>query len=169
MVSAAMTDLQQQIEAVRQEAFAAGYATAMKEVNDLTARAARDAGEAAVSSRNGRGGGHSRTGTRQAVPTSSPVRSRRNPHANGLTAGRTARVGRSASRPPRRGTNAVLVSEVLKSQAPRALRQAEIRRALEAKGTTLSFPSIRYALEQLAARDAARQVGNSKTWRYQKS
>jgi repressor of nif and glnA expression len=61
------------------------------------------------------------------------------------------------------------VSEVLKSLAPRALRQAEIRRALEANGATLSFPSIRYALEQLAARDAARQVGNSKTWRYQKS
>jgi|GEM_PF-1155349 len=168
MAMAAMPEFQEQIEAVRQEAFAAGYAAAMKEVKELTARAAHSAGEAAVPSRNGRGRGRGRIVTRQAVPTSSPVRSRRSPRTNGLTAGRTARVGRSASRPPRRGTNAVLVSEVLKSLAPNALRQAEIRRALEANGTTLSFPSIRYALEQLAARNAARQGSDGKTWRYSK-
>jgi hypothetical protein len=159
-----MTDLQQQIEVVRQEAFTAGYATAMNEVKELTARAARDAGEAAVPSRNGRGRGRGRTVTRQAAPTSAPVR-RRSPRANGL-ASHTERAGRSARRRPQRGTNAVLVSEVLKSLAPNALRQAEIRRALEANGTMLSFPSIRYALEQLAARNAARQVGHSKTWRH---
>ena len=68
-------------------------------------------------------------------------------------------------RRPRRGTNAVLVSEVLKAAAPRALRQAEIRRALQDNGKAMSFPSIGYSLRQLMAQNAARQVGQSKTWR----
>ena len=55
----------------------------------------------------------------------------------------------------------MLVAEVLKSAAPRAMRQGEIRRALQDKGKTMSFPSIGYSLRQLAARNAARQVENS--------
>jgi repressor of nif and glnA expression len=55
---------------------------------------------------------------------------------------------------------------VLKSASPRALRAGEIRRALQKKGKTMSFPSIGYSLRQLAARNAARQVGHSKTWRH---
>jgi hypothetical protein len=166
MLSAAMTDLQQQFEAVRQEAFAAGYATAMKEVTELTARAARDAGEAPVPRRNGRGRGRDRTVTRQAAPTSAPVR-RPSPRANGL-ASHTERAGRSAGRRPQRGTNALLVAEVLKSASPRALRAGEIRRALQENGKTMSFPSIGYSLRQLAARNAAKQGGDGKTWRHSK-
>lgn len=55
MATAAMTDFEEQIEAVRNEAFAVGYVTAMKEVKELTARAARDGGETVVPSRNGPG------------------------------------------------------------------------------------------------------------------
>ena len=147
-----ITELQQHLEAVRQEAFANGYAAAMKEVKELTARATPDA---AVVNRNG----DSRTGTQQTKPTSQPVRRRRRPRT-------AAAAGRSRARLSQRGTNAVLVAEVLKSAAPGALRQAEIRRALQDKGKTMSFPSIGYSLRQLVARDAARQVGNSKTWRH---
>jgi len=147
MLSAAMTDLQQQFEAVRQEAFTAGYATAMNEVKELTARATRDAGEAAVPSPNGRGRG-------------------RSPRANGFASPRATRTGRSPMHRSQRGTNALLVAEVLKSASPRPMRAAEIRRALQESGKTMSFPSIGYSLRQLAARNAARQVGASKTWRY---
>src|SRR5713101_2220004 len=74
------------------------------------------------------------------------------------------------SRPPppaRRGTNARLVEEVLQANAPRALRPAEIRRALQRdKGVAMAFTSIRHALAQLEERHTAEQVADSKTWRY---
>ena len=144
-----ITELERQLEAVQREAFAAGYAAAMEEVKELTTqRAAPDARDAAVPSDEGHGSGrgHGRTRTRQAAPTSRPARSRRRPRTSGIAAGRAARAGRTAARRPRRGTNAVLVSEVLKSAAPRTLREAEIHRALQDRGRTVSFPSISYSL-----------------------
>jgi len=126
-----ITDLQQQIEAVRQEAFAAGYATAMKEVRELAA-------------------------------TPQSVRRVGSKSSNGA-----AKARQSPVRPARRrGTNARLVAEVLRSAAPRALRPAEIRRTLLGNGTTISFPSIGYSLKQLAARSAAKRGGDGKSWRY---
>jgi uncharacterized membrane protein YecN with MAPEG domain len=59
-----------------------------------------------------------------------------------------------------------MIQEILQAAAPRALPQAEIRKALYEKGVVLAFTSIRHALGQLEARSAARQVGNSRTWRY---
>jgi hypothetical protein len=59
-----------------------------------------------------------------------------------------------------------MVEEVLKAARPRAVRAAEIRKALQDNGVTVSFPSIHGALRQLEARNAAKQVGDSKTWRY---
>jgi Fe2+ or Zn2+ uptake regulation protein len=50
--------------------------------------------------------------------------------------------------------------------APSAIRPAEIRKALQDNGVTISFASIRHALGQLEARNAAEQVGDSKTWRH---
>ena len=160
-----ITELEQQIEAVRQEAYADGYAAAMKEMKELTARPAPDGNNVRELSRN-RGGSR---GTQEAAPKSRLAHRRRNTRTVSRTAGATSRTDRSAMRRSRRGTNAVLIAEVLKSAAPRALRQAEIRRALQDKGKTMSFPSIGYSLRQLAARNAARQVGNSKTWRYQEA
>ena len=46
------------------------------------------------------------------------------------------------------------------------MRPAEIRKALQDNGAAISFASIRNALGQLDARNAAEQVGDSKTWRY---
>ena len=161
-----ITELQQQIEAVRQEAFADGYAAAMKEVKELTVRAAPDPDDAALKSRNGKARGGDQAGIRQATPTPSSVRRRRRPQTNGLTVGGTAKADRSAARPPGQGTNAALVSEVLKAAAPKALRASEIRRALQDKDRTMSFTSIGYSLRRLAACHAARQIGHSKTWRY---
>jgi hypothetical protein len=60
-----------------------------------------------------------------------------------------------------------LVEEVLKSNAPRALRPAEIRSAIQRdKGVAMAFTSIRHALGQLEARNAVEQIADSKTWRY---
>ena len=162
MPKPAMTELRQQIEAVRREAFALGYATAMKAVRELTARATPAAGDAAAPSRRERRKGRGRTRARR--PVARPLRSRRSPRSS-LTAG-VPSIGRSAAHKPRRGSNALLVAEVLKSVAPRALRQAEIRRALQNNGTNMSFPSIGYSLRQLEARKAAKQGGDGKTWRY---
>jgi repressor of nif and glnA expression len=59
-----------------------------------------------------------------------------------------------------------MVQEILKAVSPRAVRQAEIRKALQDKGVSLAYPSIGYALAQLQERKAARQVGKSGNWRH---
>lgn len=144
MTNLALTQLQQQIEAVRREAFAEGYATAMQRVRDVAARppddtfASRTAPLASTFAQSGR-----RAGT--SVPT--PNRQRR-------------------ARPPH-GTNARLVAAVLESIAPRAARPSEIRHLLlSEQGVALAFTSIRHALGQLTARRAVEQVAESRTWRH---
>jgi hypothetical protein len=59
-----------------------------------------------------------------------------------------------------------MIQEILKKAAPRAVRQAEIRRSLEERGVLLPYPSIGHALGQLKTRKSAKQVGKSGTWRY---
>jgi hypothetical protein len=157
MARTAVTQLQQQIEEVRREGFATGYAAAMQAVRELASRSAPEAGGTAAAPRR-------RSRTRQAAPAAQPVRRRR----GGATEG-TARVSRSAARRPQRGTNARLIEEILQASAPRAVRPAEIRKALQDKGVTMAFASIRHALGQLEARNAAEQVGDSKTWRHRES
>jgi hypothetical protein len=46
------------------------------------------------------------------------------------------------------------------------VRPAEIRKALQDNGVAMAFTSIRHALGQLEQRNAAEQVGDSKTWRH---
>ena len=58
-----------------------------------------------------------------------------------------------------------MIEELLPA-APRAIQPAEIRKALHDKGIEISFTSLRHALDQLVARKAAKQVGDSKTWRH---
>src|SRR5437868_12680951 len=156
MAQTALTQLQQQIEAVRREAFAAGYAAAMQAIRELASKPA--AGAEAPSAPARRRGRARRAATAAAQPSTQrqtrPARTAR-------------RGGRSSGRRPQRGTNARLVEEVLQSMAPRAVRPAEIRAALQRdKGVAMAFTSIRHALGQLEARQAAEQVGNSKTWRH---
>jgi hypothetical protein len=144
MTNLALTQLQQQIEAIRREAFVEGYAAAMQRVRDFAAQppdgieASRSAPPGATSARPGRRGG---------ATVATPSRLRR-------------------SRPPH-GTNARLVAAVLESIAPRAARPSEIRHLLlSEQGVALAFTSIRHALGQLSARHAAEQVAESRTWRH---
>jgi len=171
MARTAITELQQQIEAVRREAFAAGYAAAMEAIRELTSRAAAPGtrSAAATPSRRGRGRGRGRARTRQAAPAAkaTPARRRRTRTtrtARAATA--TARTRRPAARRPQRGTNARMIEEILKAAAPRAVRPAEIRKALQDNGVAMAFTSIRHALGQLEQRNAAEQVGDSRTWRH---
>ncbi len=124
MTKAAMTELEQQIEKVRREGYAAGYRAAMQVIFDAASRPARKAGSAPAAPR---------------------------PSANGRA---------------QRGTNALIIEEILKAMAPSPVRPAEIRKALQDNGVAISFASIRNALGQLEARNAAEQVGDSKSWRH---
>jgi len=69
-------------------------------------------------------------------------------------------------RGPQRGSNAQSIGDVLQAAAPRAMRPAEIRKALLDKGIKIAFTSIRHALGQLEARNASEQVGNTRSWRH---
>src|SRR2546423_1361311 len=140
MVKAVASELQERIEQIRRQAFAAGYAEAMKAVRDLASRPPRNSTNA------------------------KPNGSRRVRATAAKTTRRSARPARA-----QRGTNALRVEEVLKAARPRAIRAADIRKALQKKRITISFPSLRGALRQLEVRQAARQVGDSGTWRYRTS
>lgn len=65
------------------------------------------------------------------------------------------------------GSAIFVVEEVLQANAPRALRPAEIRSAIQRdKGVAMAFISIRNALGQLEARHVVEQVTEGKAWRY---
>jgi hypothetical protein len=153
MAKAAMTKLQQQIEEVRREAYTAGYAAAMQMISDATSRPPPKAGTTAAAP------GRRRQGrARRSTPESKPTRPR------GTRAPATPRP--SANGRAQRGSNALIIEEILKAMAPSVVRPAEIRKALHDNGVAISFASIHHALRQLEARNAAEQVGDSKSWRY---
>jgi hypothetical protein len=160
MARTAINQLQDQIEAVRREAFAAGYAAAMQSIRELTARPApsAQAAAAATPARRGRRPGRPRQATPAAAQPTRQLRRRR-----AAAAPRTPRAG---GRRPQRGTNARMVEEILQAAAPRPVRPAEIRKALQDKGVAMAFTSIRHALGQLESRHSAEQIADSKTWRY---
>jgi len=153
MAMSAIGELQQQIEEVRREAFAAGYAAAMQAVRELTSRPAPGPGVNAAPQRRRAAGGKRTAGA--------PNRGRRTRGSQGAAGQR-----RSPAAGTQRGTNAQAIGEILQSAAPQALRQSEIRKALVDKGIEISFTSLRHALGQLEGRNAAEQVGESRTWRH---
>jgi hypothetical protein len=152
MAKTAVSQLQEQIEAIRREAFAAGFEAAMQSVRQFASTQMPDRGpQSAEPARR-------RAVQRTRVPGPSPQ--------PGNTANRSRR-GAAIAATPQRGTNARLVEEVLQSNAPRALRPAEIRNTIQReKGMAIAFTSIRHALGQLESRRVAEQVADSNTWRY---
>jgi hypothetical protein len=158
MAKTALTQLQDQIEAVRREAYAAGYAAAMQAVRDLAARPA-----AAAASAGGR-----RAAAAGATPPAQPARRRgRPPGAARTTAPAAPKAGARSRRRPQRGSNARLIAEVLKAMPSSTGKPADIRRALQNdKGVAMAFTSIRHALGQLAARNEVEASSDGKTWRY---
>lgn len=167
MAKSALTQLQEQIEAIRREAYAAGYAAAMQVIQ----KAAGGGPAAPAVARRGRP-----PTVKAAQPTAAisaeavaPAPAERAASRPARATGRRRLGATAATRSgagPRRGNNAALISEILKAIAPRAARPAEIRTALQRdKGLSVAFTSIRHALGQLEARQVIEQVGDSKTWR----
>ncbi|HEV2187884.1 MAG TPA: hypothetical protein VGR70_11790 [Stellaceae bacterium] len=147
MAKTAMTQLQDQIEAIRREAYAAGYAAAMQAVRDFAARP----GSQASPVRRGR-----------PAKAAAPAAPR-----GGRSRGPTAKPRRAVRRRPQRGTNARLVAEVLKALPSGSGRPADIRAALTRdKGVTMAYTSIRHSLGQLQARGEVSAGADGKTWNY---
>ena len=167
MTQTALTELQHQIEAIQREAFAEGYAAAMQAVHELCSRSVPEQDDkAAVPNGNGRAGQTPPPDPNQAtisLRASNPVR--RSITKRATVRGTDLGTRRSQRVRAKRGSNALRIEQLLKDTR-RAVRQADIRNALMKKGVLLFFPSIRYALGQLEARRAVKQVGNSRTWRY---
>ena len=149
MAKTAMSQLEDQVELIRREAFAAGYAAAMQAVHEIASGPA----------------------PAENLPTpTAPARRGRQPRQP-EPAPREAQAcrARADSKPTakrlERGSNARFVEEALRARAPLAVRPAEIRAALQRdKGVSLAFTSIRHALGQLEARKAVEQDGNG-GWR----
>jgi len=145
MAKSALTQLQDQVEAIRREAYAAGYAAAMQAIRDFAARPA---------------GGPSPARRRQAAKPSAATPRRGRPTA-------AAKPRRGARRRPQRGANARLIAEVLKAMPSGTARPAAIRKALQSdRGVAMAFTSIRHALGQLASRNEVEASADGKTWRY---
>lgn len=157
MAKTAVSELQQQIEQMRREAFTVGYAAAMQAIRELASRPFAETGAAGRRSRGGAGRGRTRT-ARASTEATFPRAAK--------TSSRAEMRGRSTARRPERGANAQRVEEILRTSAPQGLRIAVIRKALQEKGTEISFTSLRHALSQLEKRNTAEQVGNSRTWRH---
>src|SRR5258708_10047911 len=105
MARTAMTELQQQIEEVRREAFAAGYAAAMQAIQELASRSAPNAGIATLRLRGV--AGRRRPPTTRAPATPTPRR------PAGANEG-APRRRRSAAGPPEPGPDAQSIEWILK-------------------------------------------------------
>jgi hypothetical protein len=146
MVKTALTQLQDQIEAIRREAYDDGYAAAMQAIRDFAAAPA-----AAPAT----------------VPAPRARRASKTPPVAKPAPRRVTAKAPSAARRPQRGTNARLIAEVLQAMPGGEARPAEIRSALQRdKGVEMAFTSIRHALGQLATRREVEAAADGKTWRY---
>ena len=159
MAKSAINQLQDQIDAVRREAYAEGYTAAMQVIQKAAALPPSHAAVAPA---------RRQAGAAKAAPEPAPMPAapRRRGRLAKAVAGKPATGARGAKR-PRRGDNAQLVAEMLQAVAPRAVRPAEIRTALQRdKGVDMAFTSIRHALGQLEARQVVEPGAENKTWRH---
>src|SRR5229473_5225650 len=149
MAKTAVRELEDQVELIRREAFAAGYAAAMQAIREIASRPA--------------------PAEKLSTPTASARRGRPprqpQPAPRKTQARRASADSKPAAKRLERGSNARFVEEVLRALAPQPVRPAEIRAALQRdRGVSLAFTSIRHALGQLEARKAVEQDGNG-GWR----
>jgi uncharacterized membrane protein YqiK len=136
-MSEAMKLLEEAIEVARKEAFAEGYAAAIQAMREFVAKASSPSGE-----------------TRAARSVTGQTGSRRIPSGEGDYV------------PVERGTNALLVESALQTVSPRAIGPTEIQHIVARDaGKKIAYSSVRHALDQLKARDVAREA-SAKRWRY---
>jgi hypothetical protein len=149
MAKTALNQLQEQIEVIRQEAYAAGYAAAMRAIREFSAKF-----PSASTPRRDR-----------AVKPPAPEATKKPTRRNRRSAP-SAQSTRPSSR-PQRGTNARLISEILRDAGSDFVRPAVIRTELQAqKNTSMAFTSIRHSLGQLEAQGEVERSTDGKSWRY---
>ena len=132
----AVVQLQEQIEAIRKQAYQEGYSAAMRAVTDFAA------------------------GPTKPKTTTTPPKPQRGRIPSKATAKPATR------RKFNRGDNARHVAEAMATLPDRTGPAGAIRKALAAKGINLAYTSIRHALGQLQARGEASVASDGKTWSY---
>ena len=171
MAKTAMNQLEEQLEAIRQEAYAAGYTAAMRALREFAGRSSN--GTTAVVSKGRKAAARAvKPQPHRAATTAAKLRPTTAPKTQSATTAKskpaTIRKARSKAQSARtqRGSNALLITEVLKgTQGP--TRAADIRKALQRdKHVAVSFTSIRHALGQLAKRGEVQVSADHKEWRY---
>ncbi len=123
MAKTALTQLQDQIEAVRREAFAAGYAAAMQSIRDFTAKPAPGAEPAAARPQRRR---------RSAAVPARPGRPARQRQPRAAAAS-PRRAGRTQAGRPQRGTNRL--RSAARCSATRAWRWRSPRSAMRSSSS----------------------------------
>jgi hypothetical protein len=172
MARTALTTLQDQIEAIRREAYAAGYAAAMQSIREFVARPAAPAAATPAATRRRAvvrptTKAVTRTATRAAAKAPAVKAPAARKPGRPRKAAAAAKAPATRRRRPQRGTNARLIAEVLKAAGPGYVRPAVIRTALQRdKSASVAFTSIRHALGQLQTRGEVEASADGKTWRY---
>jgi hypothetical protein len=149
-----MTQLEEQLETIRKEAYEAGYAAAMQAIRQFASGPSTAAPAVAKKQRN----------------SASAVKPRRAHFATTASKPQSTTASKQRSKAqaarPTRGANAQLIAEVLKGTHGPS-RAADIRNALQRdKGVSIAFTSIRHALNQLAQRGEVKASANYKEWHY---
>jgi hypothetical protein len=125
-----MNQLEEQIEAIRKQAYDAGYATAMRAIREFAGGSPNAAAPAVVS-------------RRRKSPAVAKAQSRPSSTRPSKPKSTTASMPRSRPQPsqPNRGSNALLIAEVLKGTSG-PTRAADIRKTLQRdKGVSIAFAS----------------------------
>ena len=143
MAKSAVTELTDQIEAIRQEAYNDGYAAAMRALVEFSAS----------------GSAKPKTPAARATSPKSPTVT--------VAAPRQRRAqAKPAPRQARRGENARYIAEAMMALPNHTGPAAAIKKALAEKGHDLPYTSIRHGLGQLQARGEASVTDDGRTWRY---
>lgn len=149
----AVTQLQDQIESIRREAYNDGYSAAMQAVLSFAKQPTAEP--------------QTRAATSRKPPAKAPARRKvaTAPAAPQTTSPKAETVSPAPRQMGRRGENAPLIEEALRSLPNHTGRAGDIRKAIkEQHETELSFTSIRNALDQLQKNSGVRLAEDGKTW-----
>jgi hypothetical protein len=151
--NSAVTQLKDQIETIRREAYHEGYSAALQAVLNFAAQPTAKP--------------QTRSATTRKSPTKAPPRRRvaAAPAAPQAASGRAATASRAPRQMGRRGENAALIEAALKSLPNHTGRAGDIRKAIkEQHETELAFTSIRNALGQLQKDSKVTLAEDGRTW-----
>jgi hypothetical protein len=133
----ALKQLQEQIEAVRIEAYREGYDAAMSSIVEFA----------------------------QTVRPNHPVPPRHEGTASKLNDNSAMEIETSGNRP--RGYNRKLVLDILRPITPRSAGPTSLMKLIkQSTGLTLNYSSVRNALRQLEGDNIVEEVDDTKTWRF---